>query len=93
VIVAEGDGTQEDLVRPETGWNVAANDLEGLTATLREALGDKQRLRRMGAEAYRVIAEEINYEGMVASFLEALSGVTGKALVPGGAAVREARTA
>jgi glycosyltransferase involved in cell wall biosynthesis len=93
VIVAEGDGTQEDLVRPETGWNVAANDLEALTATLREALGDKQRLRRMGAEAYRVIAEEINYEGMVASFLEALSGVTGKALVTGTGGVAEARTA
>jgi hypothetical protein len=40
-----------------------------------------------------VIAEEINYEGMVASFLEALSGVTGKALVSGAGGVAEARTA
>lgn len=86
VIVAEGDGTQEDLVRPDTGWNVAPNDLDALTVALRDALSDGPRLRRMGAEAYRVIAEEINYEGMVASFMDALSGVTGRALVPADAA-------
>jgi glycosyltransferase involved in cell wall biosynthesis len=39
VVVAQGDGTQDDLVRPENGWLVPADDLPALTAALHDALG------------------------------------------------------
>jgi glycosyltransferase involved in cell wall biosynthesis len=76
VIVAQGDGTQEDLARPENGWLIPPNDLEGLTNTLGEALSDPARLRRMGAESYRITAEKINLEEMVAVFVKALNQVS-----------------
>jgi glycosyltransferase involved in cell wall biosynthesis len=75
VIVAEGDGTQSDLVRAENGWNISANDLDGLTAALRDALRDPARLRRMGEASYRIVAEEINIEKMVETFVTALNTV------------------
>jgi glycosyltransferase involved in cell wall biosynthesis len=75
VIVAQGDGTQDDLVRPANGWQVAADDLEALTVTLREALSDASRLRQMGAESYRIVKEEVNVEAMVGAFVEVLRKV------------------
>jgi glycosyltransferase involved in cell wall biosynthesis len=76
VIVAQGDGTQEDLARPENGWLVPPDDLEALTSTLGEALSDPARLRRMGAESYRIAAEEINLERMVGAFIQSLNQTT-----------------
>ncbi len=76
VIVAKGDGTQEDLTRPENGWLILPNDLEALTNTLGEALSDYVRLRRMGAESYRITAEEINLDEMVAAFVKSLNQVS-----------------
>jgi len=73
VIVAEADGTQQDLVRADNGWVVPPGDLEALTARLADALGDLSRLRRMGAASYRVVAEEINIERMVAVFSKAIA--------------------
>jgi glycosyltransferase involved in cell wall biosynthesis len=73
VIVAQGDGTQEDLARPENGWLVPPDDLEALASALKEALSDAARLRRMGAEAYRITVEEINLEAMVGAFIQALN--------------------
>jgi glycosyltransferase involved in cell wall biosynthesis len=75
VVVAEADGTQEDLVRPENGWNVAPGDLTALSKVLREALSDVPRLRRMGAESLRIVTEEINVEAMVDTFVEALNAI------------------
>jgi glycosyltransferase involved in cell wall biosynthesis len=75
VIVAEGDGTQDDLVRPGNGWRIPANDLRALKAALQEALANPARLRKMGAEAYRIVAEEVNLEQMVEDFLLALAAV------------------
>lgn len=72
VIVAEADGTQQDLVRAENGWVVPPGDLDALAARIEEALGDLPRLRRMGAASYRVVAEEINVENMVAVFARAV---------------------
>jgi glycosyltransferase involved in cell wall biosynthesis len=72
VIVAQGDGTQDDLVRPENGWQVPPGDHDAFTAVLGEALSNLPRLRDMGAESYRIVTEEINLEAMVASFVEAL---------------------
>ena len=77
VIVAQGDGTQEDLVRAGNGWLVPPDDLPALTETLREALSDPARLRRMGVESYRIVAEESNVESMVGVFVRALNEATG----------------
>ena len=87
VIAAQGDGTQEDLVRaggysrageysrPENGWRLPADDLPALQAALQAALSDPARLRRMGAESYRIAVEEANLEKMVEVFVQALSSV------------------
>lgn len=78
VIVAEGDGTQSDLVRPENGWTVPPDDLPALEAALRQALSDGERLRRMGKESYRIVAEEISVERMVTDFVDALNLIISK---------------
>lgn len=72
VIAAEADGTQADLVRPGNGWQIPPDDLDALRDTLQRALADRARLRAMGAESYRIVAEEINLEAMVAGFVKAL---------------------
>jgi glycosyltransferase involved in cell wall biosynthesis len=77
VIVAEGDGTQDDLVRPQNGWLLPPDDLEALTAALQSALAAPQRLRTMGRESYRIAAEEINLEAMVAVFVSVLNQLAG----------------
>ena len=69
VIVAQGDGTQDDLVRPgQNGWLIPPDDDFALLFALQEALKDPLRLRQMGAESYRVVSEEINLEKMVGVF-------------------------
>ncbi len=75
VVVAEGDGTQSDLVRPANGWQVTPGSLAALTQVLAAALADPGRLRRMGRESYRIVREEINLEAMVAAFAAAVRGV------------------
>ena len=73
VIVAKGDGTQDDLVRPENGWQIPPGDEDALISTLREALSDISRLRKMGVESYRIVSQEINLEKMVEAFVGALN--------------------
>ena len=75
VIVAHGDGTQDDLVRSENGWQVPSDNLEGLTWALQQALTDPKRLREMGRESYRIVAEEININKMVEVFIRAINDV------------------
>ncbi|MFZ6027726.1 MAG: glycosyltransferase [Chloroflexota bacterium] len=72
VLVARGDGTQDDLVREENGWQIPPDDLPALTETLALALGNVARLRAMGAESYRIVAAEVNLECMVGVFVAAL---------------------
>jgi glycosyltransferase involved in cell wall biosynthesis len=75
VIVAQGDGTQDDLVRKENGWQIPPGDFEALVATMKDALSDVARLRRMGEESYRIVKEEINIEKMVETFVTALNSL------------------
>lgn len=88
VIVAQGDGTQDDLVRtaedpaPANGWRIPPGDLAALQAALLEALQSPQRLRRFGAESYRIVSAEINLEALVAAFVRAFNAVTGNAKLP-----------
>jgi len=72
VIVAQGDGTQDDLVRKENGWQVPPDDFEALVSTMKDALSDVARLRKRGEESYRIVMEEINIEKMVETFVAAL---------------------
>jgi glycosyltransferase involved in cell wall biosynthesis len=75
VIVASGDGTQSQLVRPENGWIVAPDNLEDLTRTLQNALSDPIDLRKKGLESYRIVRDEINIEKMVEVFISAINSV------------------
>lgn len=75
VIAAEGDGTQEDLVKSGNGWLIPANDDQQLLNTLQEALADPTRLRQMGDKSFKVVQEEINIEQMVKVFVAALNSV------------------
>lgn len=83
VVVAQGDGTQDDLVRPPggerpaNGWRISPDDPAALQAALAQALSDPARLRRMGSESYRIVAEEINLEAMAAVFVQAMQAVSG----------------
>lgn len=73
VLVAKGDGTQDDLVRAANGWQVPPQDYEALLKTLRLALSDVGRLRGLGKESFRIVSEEINLEKMVEVFVDALN--------------------
>jgi glycosyltransferase involved in cell wall biosynthesis len=73
VIVAKGDGTQDDLVREKNGWQIEPENYEVLVSTMKLALSDVKRLREMGKESFRIVSEEINIEKMVEVFVQALS--------------------
>jgi glycosyltransferase involved in cell wall biosynthesis len=75
VMVAEADGTREELVRPENGWLLPPGDAHALLSLLKEALSDPQKLRRMGEESFRIVTEEINIENMVSIFQSAINSV------------------
>jgi glycosyltransferase involved in cell wall biosynthesis len=78
VIVAQGDGTQADLVRKENGWQIPPDNFEALFSTMKDALSNVARLRRMGEESYRIAKEEINIEKMVETFVRVLNMLIGK---------------
>jgi len=75
VIVAKGDGTQDDLVREGNGWQINPDDYGALVSTIKEALSDMVRLRKMGEESFRIVSEEINIQKMVDVFVDALNSV------------------
>jgi glycosyltransferase involved in cell wall biosynthesis len=76
IIVAEGDGTQDALVRPENGWLIPPGNKSALSHTMKEALSNKKRLRQMGEKSYRIVTQEVNLEKMVEAFIKALESVT-----------------
>ncbi|MBK9924763.1 MAG: glycosyltransferase family 4 protein [Anaerolineales bacterium] len=78
IIVAQGDGTQDDLVREGNGWQITPDDFDALVSTMKDALSDVARLRKMGEESYRIVKDEINTEKMVETFVNALNAVTSK---------------
>jgi len=73
VIVAKGDGTQDDLVRNGNGWQIQPDDFGALVAAMKTALSDMARLRVMGAESFRIVSEEINIQKMAEVFVQALN--------------------
>ncbi len=76
VVVARGDGTQDDLVRSENGWQVPPDDLQALANALQKALDDPSKLRQMGEASYRIVAKEINVDKMVEVFIRAAKDVS-----------------
>ena len=78
VIVAKGDGTQDDLViQGKNGWQVPENDEQLLREHLAAALTDLPRLRRMGEESYTIVKEKVNIQKMAERFLAAMNYVSG----------------
>ncbi len=75
VIVAEGDGTQNDLVSAANGWLIPAGSLEALKTALDQALSNPARLLAMGVESHRLAAERFNIDVMAADFVRALNAV------------------
>ncbi len=75
IIVARGDGTQNDLVRADNGWRIPNDDIPSLVTALKNAVSNPSRLRQMGQVSYRIVSEEINIEAMVDAFLQALASV------------------
>lgn len=78
VIVAEGDGTQNDLVAGDNGWLVPPSDLNALTEALRNALAEPLRLQEMGTRSHRLVSERYNIDTMVRVFVKALNAVEGE---------------
>jgi len=75
IVAAEGDGTQNELVRQQNGWLLPSNDIKALTNALRKALSDRSQLQLMGRESYRIVSEEYNLEIMIERFVEALRSI------------------
>jgi glycosyltransferase involved in cell wall biosynthesis len=73
VIVAEGDGTQNDLVAGDNGWLIPSADLHALTETLRNALSDPKRLQEMGVKSHQLVSERYNIDTMVDVFVQAMN--------------------
>jgi len=78
VIVAEGDGTQRDLVQPENGWLIPPGDLDALSRTLAAALSDKERLVVMGRNSHQLASGRFNIETMADTFIKAMNKVVGE---------------
>jgi glycosyltransferase involved in cell wall biosynthesis len=75
VLVGEADGTQSDLVRAGNGWIIPPGDEAALVECLKAALFEVERLRQMGSESYRIVAEEVNLEKMVEVFEKTVKAV------------------
>jgi glycosyltransferase involved in cell wall biosynthesis len=73
VIVAKGDGTQDDLVREKNGWQIEPENYCALVSTMNMALSNVKRLREMGNESFRIVLEEINIQKMAEKFIQALN--------------------
>ncbi len=75
IIVAKGDGTQDDLVTTKNGWQVPSGDLNAFFNALKEALSDVYALRRKGEESYRIVSEQVNIQVMLDQFVDAISKI------------------
>lgn len=77
VIVADGDGTQFDLVRQgRNGFLVRPHSIEDLREAISNCIGNPNLLKEMGLESRRIVENEINLDKMVESFFEAITFVS-----------------
>jgi glycosyltransferase involved in cell wall biosynthesis len=75
VIVAEGDGSQSNLVNESNGWLVPPDDETALYDCIKQALLNPSRLRKMGMAAYQIVSNEVNIEAMVDVFKNVIEKV------------------
>ena len=73
VIVAEADGTQQDLVQQGNGWSITPGDEDNLQQVLLQALRNPIILRQMGEESFRKVQQEVNIEVMTGRFKDAIA--------------------
>ena len=59
----------------ENGWQIPPDDFDALVSTMKNALSDAARLRKMGTESYRIVKDEINIEKMVDVFVSAANAL------------------
>jgi glycosyltransferase involved in cell wall biosynthesis len=72
VIVAQGDGTQRDLVNPDTGWLVEPGSMQSLQSALQSAVSQPNRLREKGRASHEFVAQHANIDAMAQVFTQAL---------------------
>lgn len=77
VIVAEGDGTQRDLVTMDNGWLIKTGDLEDLVQALRGAFRDPEGLLKMGAASYQIALHRANIDAMTRVFMDVINNLYG----------------
>jgi glycosyltransferase involved in cell wall biosynthesis len=77
VIVAEGDGTQRDLVTEENGWLVQPGNIADLSQALREAIEAPADLLRMGVASYRIVRDRANIDAMAGVFTDVMNHLQG----------------
>lgn len=78
VVVAEGDGTQADLVRSDNGWLVRGDSTAALRQVLDQALQQRHRLAAMGHRSAEIVRHEINLTAMVRTFIDTFNLVAGE---------------
>ena len=82
VVVSDHVGCAADLVVPGVnGWVFPAGDVAALAGALREALSDRARLGRWGAEGRRIV-ERYSYAGASRGLFEALESLGTNLLIP-----------
>ena len=78
VIVAEADGTEEDLVEPDVnGLLVPPGDAAALGAAIRRYLADPETARLAGIESRKLATGKLSVEGMADAFIAAIRNVKG----------------
>lgn len=77
VIVAEGDGTQRDLVSDENGWLVEPGNLDELSHAIRKALADPEDLLKKGMASYQMVLDRANIDVMAKVFTEVMNHMYG----------------
>jgi glycosyltransferase involved in cell wall biosynthesis len=76
VVVAEADGTEEDLV--ESGVNgviVPPGDSDALQAAICDYLDNPEKAHLAGAESHRLATGKLSIEGMADAFIDAIRSV------------------
>jgi glycosyltransferase involved in cell wall biosynthesis len=75
VVVAEGDGTQRDLVNEDNGWLVEPGNLEDLSRALSQALSDPEGLLQKGKASYQVALHHANINAMAKVFVNVMTSL------------------
>jgi glycosyltransferase involved in cell wall biosynthesis len=78
VIVADGDGTQSDLINHTNGWMVTPGDEQQLFQTIQTALNSPELLLSMGNAGYEIVKNQVNIENMVSVFVKACKDALNK---------------